>query len=87
MPYCIWTHLDRSYIVWTQYKQILLLVLDGYEVMNTYNMQVHLLIIKGCLVMDLKSYYYSEYIIVVQSGNTPSNEIRCVAEAEKKELG
>lgn len=37
--------------------------------------------------MDLKSYYYSVYILVVQSGNSTSNEIQRVAAAEKKELG
>lgn len=37
--------------------------------------------------MDLKSYYYSVNIIVVQSGNTTGNEIHSAAEAEKKELG
>lgn len=36
--------------------------------------------------MSLKSYYYSTSVIVVQLGNTASNEIHWVAEAEKKEL-
>ena len=66
---------------------MLLVVLDGYKFMNIYNMQAHLFIMKGCQVMDLKSYYYSVNIIVVQSGNTTGNEIHWAAEAEEKELG